>query len=109
MCLRLHECDNGMTEHVNGHTKGRFRELSTGGAQNATKCKSRFLGTVKASKDVPFCQVAFENAVYKVLEVGQLWLPHMLNLLVCMVREVVLRSHPIECQHTAYTTYILFR
>ena len=71
-CLRLHDCDSGMTEHVNGHTKGRFSELSTGGAQNATKCKSRFLGTVKASKDVPFCQVAFENAVYKVLEVGQL-------------------------------------
>ena len=49
----------------------------------------------------------FENAVYKVLEVGQLWLPHMLNLL---VREVALRGPPNGMSvYITYTTYILFR
>ena len=43
---------------VLGHTNGRFRELSTGRAQNATGCKDRFPDTVTDSNDVLFCQVA---------------------------------------------------
>jgi len=41
-----------------------------------------------------------------VLEMAELWLLHLHTLLVCMVRKVVLKSHPKECQHTiTYTTY----
>ena len=36
-----------------------------------------------------------------VLEVEQLWLPHLQKLPVCLVRKVVLKSHPMESQHTS--------
>ena len=35
------------------------------------------------------------------LEADQLWLLHLQKLPVCIVRKVVLRSHPIECQHAS--------
>ena len=35
------------------------------------------------------------------LEAGQLWLPHLQKLPVCIVRKVVSRSHPMENQHTS--------
>ena len=40
---------------------------------------------------------------------AKLWLPELLKLLVYMVRMVILRSHPMECQHTSRTphTYCL--
>ena len=37
------------------------------------------------------------------LEVDYPWLPQLRKLLVCMVRKVVLRSHPMGCQHTSCT------
>ena len=37
------------------------------------------------------------------LEVDHPWHPDLQKLPVCMVRKVVLRSHPMECQHTSRT------
>ena len=61
-----------------------------------------FLQYCRDCKDVLFCRVAFENTTSRVivLEADQLWLPNLQKLLVCIVRKVVLRSHPMKCQHT---------
>ena len=42
--------DNGVTEPVNGSTKEKFRELSTGGVQNATVCKVCSRSAVEVGK-----------------------------------------------------------
>ena len=39
------------------------------------------------------------------LEAGQLWLPHLQKLPVCIVRKVVSRSHPMESQDTSRKTH----
>ena len=95
-----------MTEPLNGRTKEEFRELCKGGAQNATVCKVRSCSTVEVGKmyySVGWLLKIVSTSRVIMLEVDLPWLPQLQKLPVCMVRKVVLRSHPMECQHTSRT------
>ena len=100
---RPHARDNGVTKLVNGRTKGWKSELSKGGAQNAIVCKFRFCSTEEVGKmyySVGWLLKIMSTSRVIALEAGQLWLPHLQKLPVCIVRKVVSRSHPMESQHT---------
>ena len=56
-------------------------------------------------KDVLILACGIWNTVYKPSYSARSWLSQLLNLLVCMVRKVVLRSHPMKCQHTSRTPH----
>ena len=109
---RPHAHDNGATKQANGHMKGWKSELCKGGTQNAIVCKFRFCSTEEVGKmyySVGWLLKIMSTSRVIVLEAGQLWLPHLQKLPVCIVRKVVSRSHPMESQHTSRKTYILFR
>ena len=103
-----HARDNGMMGLVNGRTKGWYSELCKGRAQNAIVCKFCFCSTEEVGKmyySVRWLLKIVSTSRDIALEVDQLWLPHLQKLPVCIVRKVVLRSHPMENQHTSRKTH----